>query len=53
MKTTFSKEDFKKYSQKVSQCWEKTVYNMGGDIDENTRNTMKKYINIVMSFMNS
>lgn len=40
MKTTFSKEDFKKYSQKVSQCWEKTVYNMGGDIDENARNEL-------------
>ena len=38
MKTTFSKEEIEKYSQKTSQCWEKTVYNMGGDIDENKYN---------------
>lgn len=40
MKTTFSKEEIEKYSQKTSQCWEKTVFNMGGDIDENDRNEL-------------
>ena len=40
MKTTFSKEEIEKYSQKAYQYWGKTVFNMGGDIDENDRNEL-------------
>lgn len=40
MKTIFGKEEIEMYSQKASQYCGKTVFNMGGDIDENDRNEL-------------
>ncbi|MBR1930395.1 MAG: hypothetical protein IJ833_02830 [Lachnospiraceae bacterium] len=37
MKTMFSKEEIEKYSQRSSQCMEKCIIEICGDIDENNR----------------